>query len=164
MDVVLAIARLAVVLVAAVAAVYASMVLFQFMTPGIDEWKEVAAGNVAAGLVMAGVAVAVAIVLQPIITFPLQRLDLGASVIAVALLLEVVRVCLGVIVAVLVVVFAAWLYGLLTRRIEERLQLEQGNVAVGLIQAAIIVSTAILVSAPAGMLVSALLQTVFGSS
>jgi uncharacterized membrane protein YjfL (UPF0719 family) len=162
MILVLAVVRLIVVVLATVVAIYASLTLFQFLTPGIDEWQEVARGNVAAGLVMAGVAVAVAIILQPIIMLPLQRLDVGASVLLVAVLLEAVRVALGVVIAVATVVFSSWLYGLLTRRIEERLELQHGNIAIGLIQASVIVATAMLVSAPATMLVGAVLQAVFG--
>ena len=156
-----AILRLAVIVPATSIALYLSLFLFQRMTPGIDEWREVARGNAAAGVVMAAAAAAVAIVLHPIVAAPLIGLDLGAAALVNALFLEGVRALLGMLLAVATVAFAAWLYNVLTRQIDESRQLAQGNLAVGLVQAGVIVSTALLLSAPGADLVQALMATFF---
>lgn len=161
MSLAVAVLRLAVIVPATSIALYLSLFLFQQLTPGIDEWREVAHGNAAAGVVMAAVAVAVAVVLHPIIATPLVGLDLGAVALVRALFLEGIRLLLGMLLAVLAVAFAAWLYDVLTRQIDEYRQLARGNVAVGLVQAGVIVSIALLLSAPGAALVQALMEAIF---
>ena len=153
--------RLLVIALGTGVGLYLALYLFQRLTPGIDEWGEVVRGNVAAGLMLASVALAVAIVVRPIVAQPLSGMDLRAGSVVVAVFVEGARLLLGLLLAVGAVALASWLYNLLTRGIQERAQLRLGNVAVGLIQAAIIVSTALMISAPGAAFVQALIGTLF---
>jgi len=161
MELIAAVLRLLVIALGAGVTLYLALFLFQRLTPGIDEWAEVARGNAAAGLLMGAVALSAAVIIRPIVAQPLWGLDLRTGRVVTAVFLEGIRLLLGMLVAVGAVTLAAWLYNILTRGIVESTELRLGNVAVGLVQSAVILSTALLLSEPAAAAVRALLEAVF---
>ncbi len=154
----ISLARLVVIGIAAAIGLYLSVVLFQVLTPGVDAWREIARGNTAVGSVMAAVMVAVAIVVLPIVSVPLEGLDIGPGAAVTILLVDGLRILFGMGVAVLAVVLSAALNNLMTGPINEKLELQRGNLAVGILQAGVIVATALVISAPAAALVRGLLE------
>ncbi|NPV08845.1 MAG: DUF350 domain-containing protein [Anaerolineae bacterium] len=159
---VIALARLVVVGIVAAIGVYLSASLFQALTPRVDVWDEIARGNAAVGAVLAGVIFGVALVIYPVVSVPLEGLDLGPGEAAVVLLIEGLRLLFGVGVGALAVILSAGLYNLMTGPIDEKLELQRGNVAVGLVEAGMVVGTALLLSAPAASLVRSVLQALVG--
>lgn len=160
---VVSLARLVVVAIAAALGVYLSAWLLQTITPGLDLWAELARGNMAMAVVLAGVILAVAAVMHPVVSVPLDAYDLGPGAAAATLLIEGARLVFGALVGGVGVVLAAGLYNLLTGSLDERAQLRSGNVAVGVVEAAVMIGIALLLSAPATSLVRAALDLVVGS-
>lgn len=161
MALVSAVLRMLVVALGAGVALYLALWMFERLTPGIDEWKEIAGGNAAIGAVMASVVLAVAVVVWPTLSFSLSGLDLRIAQVPMELAAEGLRILLGMGLAVGSVTLAAWLYGRLTGPIDEAAELRRGNLAVGLVQAAVILSTAVLLSSPAAAFVRLVLEAVF---
>ncbi|GEM_PF-3285274 len=159
---VVSLARLVVVAIAAALGVYLSAWLLQAITPELDLWAELLRGNMAMAVVLAGVILAVAAVMHPVVSVALESYDLGPGAAATALLIEGARLVFGAIVGGLSVVLAAGLYNLLTGSLDERAELRGGNVAVGVVEAAVMLGVALLVSAPATALVRAVLDAVLG--
>ena len=156
-----ALIRLVVVAGAAAVGLFLALALFHALTAGVDEWRELARGNAAVGIVLAGVVIAVAVIIEPVVQVPLSAFDVGAAVLATALLVEGIRILLAMGVAVLAVALSAALHNLLTGPIDERREVVQGNVAVGVLQAGVVVGMAILISGPAADLVTSLVRLVF---
>ncbi|MHB0877233.1 MAG: DUF350 domain-containing protein [Anaerolineae bacterium] len=161
MALVSAVLRILVVAAAAGVALYVALWLFDRLTPGISEWQEIARGNAAVGAVMASVVLAVAIVVWPTVAFPLSGLDLRIAEIPAQLAAEGVRILLGMGLAVGSVALSAWLYNRFTGPIDERTELQRGNLAVGLVQSAVILGTAALLSSPSADFVRLVLEAVF---
>jgi len=161
MDLLIDIVRLVVVAGAAAIAIFLALVMFEWLTPGIDEWEQVAEGNWAVGAVMGAVAVATALVMRPIVAPSLRGLDVGAAGVARSLALEGFRALMGMVLAILSVTFAGFLYNVLTGTINERAELRRGNAAVGVVQAGVILGVALLISAPAATLAIDIVETLF---
>jgi len=161
MALVSAVIRILVVSVAAGVALYVALWLFDRLTPGISEWQEIERGNTAVGAVMASVVLAVAIIVWPTVSFPLAGMDLRISQVAMQLAAEGVRILLGLGLAVGSVALASWLFDRLTGPIDEVAELKRGNLSVGLVQAAVIVGTAALLSGPAADFVRLILAAAF---
>lgn len=159
---VVSLARLVVVAIAAALGVYLSTWLLRSIMRGVDLWKELSRGNMAVAVVLAGVILAVAAVMHPVVSVPLEAYDLGPGSAAAALLIEGARLIFGAAVGGLAVMLAAGLYHLLTGSLDEQAELRAGNVAVGVVEAAVIVGVALLLSAPATSLVRSLLSAVLG--
>lgn len=161
MALVSAVLRMLVVASAAGLALYLAVWLFERLTPGIREWEAIAQGNAAIGAVMASVVLAVAIVVWPTLSFSLTGLDLRIAQVPLELAAECLRILLGMGLAVGSVALATWLFDRLTGSLDEMAELQRGNLAVGLVQASVVVATAALLSAPSAALVKLVLEAVF---
>ncbi|MGI6208505.1 MAG: DUF350 domain-containing protein [Anaerolineae bacterium] len=159
---VLSLARLVVAALAAAIGVYLAAWLYEALTPQVDVWAELARGNRAVGAALAGVIVGVALVVYPVVSVPLEAFDVGPGEAATVLLIEGLRLLFGIGVGALAVVLATGLYHFLTGPVDERRELQQGNLAVGLVEAAVIVGTALIISAPTASLVRSVLDAVVG--
>jgi uncharacterized membrane protein YjfL (UPF0719 family) len=132
------------VLVGAVAT-YLSVVLFDRATHGIDEWEELRKGNVAIGIVLGAMVIAVTSVLRPALKVPVGGWDVGTARVLIALGVEAVQLMLGLIVAVLSILFSVWLFDCLTTRLDEWSELKRGNVAVAALLAGVIIAVSLLI-------------------
>jgi uncharacterized membrane protein YjfL (UPF0719 family) len=126
-------------------ATYLSVVLFDRATQGIDEWEELKRGNAAVGIVLGAMVVAVTWVLRPALKMPIGGWDVGASRLFVALGVEAVQLLVGLILAVVSILFSIWLFDMLTTRLDEWAEVKRGNTAVAALLAGVIIAVSLLV-------------------
>ena len=143
---VLLLAQLVIAALVGAVATYASVVLFDRATQGIDEWEELKKGNAAIGIVLGAMVVAVAWVIRPALRMPIEHWDVGASRLVLALGVEALQLLLGLMLAVLSILFSVWLFDRLTTNLDEWAELKRGNVAVAALLAGVIISVALLIS------------------
>jgi len=159
---VISLARLVVVGVAGALGVYLAVSLLQALTPGVDLWAGLAERNLAVAAVIGGAILAIAVVMYQVLAVPLEAYDLGRGAAATTLLIDGMRLLLGAAIGGVAVALSARLYNRLTGALDELTELRAGNVAVGLAEAAVMVGTALLLSAPAASLVRGALDALLG--
>jgi hypothetical protein len=69
-------------------------------------------------------------VLRPALKMPIGGWDVGTSRLFVALGVEAVQLLIGLILAVVSILFAVWLFDMMTTRLDEWAELKRGNTAV----------------------------------
>ncbi len=156
----LSVAQFALAVIFSALTAYLGVWLFDRTTPKMDEWKLLKEGNVAVGLVLGAIVLGVAIVLRPALQVnPALRPDAGAVWGVVILLgLQVIQLVLGLVFAVIAITLALWLFTRLTGELDEWAELERGNQAVGVVLAAVILSTALI----SGVALDAILKLIIG--
>jgi uncharacterized membrane protein YjfL (UPF0719 family) len=142
----LMLAQLVIAVFLGAVATYMSVLLFDRATQGIEEWDELKKGNAAIGLVLGAMVVAVAWMLRPALKMPISGWDVGASRAVIALGMITVQLLAGLIMSVLSILFAVWLFDRLTTDLDEWAELKRGNMAVAALLAGVIVAVALLVS------------------
>ncbi len=136
-----------VAVVAAAIVAYLSVWLFDKATRGIDEWNELRKGNVAVGLILGAMIVGVGIVLRPALAPLSLNLDAAAAdAVAYRILLHGVQVLVGIVLAVVSLGLALWLFTRLTGSIDEWSEIGRGNVAIAAVLAGVIIATALITS------------------
>jgi uncharacterized membrane protein YjfL (UPF0719 family) len=138
-------AQLVIAIVLGAVATYLSIVLLNRATRGIDEWQALRDGNVAVGIVLGAMVIGVVSVLRPALNLPIAGWDVGSIRVWVALGVEVVQMLLGLVLAVISILFAVWLFDRLTTQLDEFAELERGNVAVAALLAGVIIGVSLLV-------------------
>jgi uncharacterized membrane protein YjfL (UPF0719 family) len=138
-------AQLVIAIVLGAVATYLSIVLLNRATRRIDEWQALRDGNVAVGIVLGAMVIGVVSVLRPALNLPIAGWDVGSIRVWVALGVEIVQMLLGLILAVLSILFAVWLFDRLTTQLDEFAELERGNVAVAALLAGVIIGVSLLV-------------------
>jgi uncharacterized membrane protein YjfL (UPF0719 family) len=142
---VLLFAQLLIAVVAGAVATYLSVVLFDRATQGVDEWEELRKGNTAIGVVLGAIVIAVVSVLRPALKLPIAGWDVGSVRVLVALGVEAVQLLVGLVLAVLSILFAVWLFDRLTTQLDEWAELKRGNVAVAALLTGVILAVSLLV-------------------
>jgi uncharacterized membrane protein YjfL (UPF0719 family) len=142
----LGLAQLAVAVVLSAIAAFLAFYLFQWFTHDLDEWEELRQGNAAVGIVVGAIVVAVAIVLRPALTVETSVWDIGnTSVFATLLLAEALQVAVGLLLAVVTLALALYLFAWLTRGIDEVQALKEGNLAVAGLLAGVVIGVGLMV-------------------
>lgn len=139
-------AQLIIAIAAGAVATYLSIVLFSRATRGINEWKELQQGNSAIGIVLGAIMIGVALVLRPAFKLPIINWDVGALRVLIALGVQLVQLLLALVLAVLSILFAVWLFDRLTTRLDEWAELKQGNTAVAAVLSGVVIAVSLLVS------------------
>ncbi len=157
---VLVIARILVSVVLSSAALYGGMRIFDRMTAGIDEWKEIKKGNAAVGLLLAAVMAGMMIMLQPRILDVVAniRADLPAQLVAELLILTSLNYLAGILVGTAVMFLTLSLIDRLTPDLDEMAELKGGNLAVALVYSLALVLVVFAVNVPLQDAFSLLLQ------
>lgn len=157
---ILVIVRILASVVLSAAALYGGMSIFDRMTAGIDEWKEIRKGNVAVGLLLAAVMAGMMIMLQPRILDVVAniRADIAPLAVAELILLTFVNYIVGVIVASAVTLLTLSLIDRLTPDLDEMSELKKGNLAVALVYSLALVLVVFAVNVPLQDAFSLLLQ------
>lgn len=151
----------------ALAAVVAGLVtflgvwLFERATRGIDEWAELRRGNLAVGVVMGAIVVAVGIIVRPALQDPLVAADLGRSRPLYELLVNATGLLIALLLAIVAVGFAVWLFTRLTTDLDEWTELASGNHAVAVLMAGVIVAVALLTATAVDRIVGTLTDVIF---
>jgi putative membrane protein len=146
----LGLAQLAIAVVLSAIAAYLAFYLFQWFTRGLDEWEALRSGNAAVGLVVGALVVAVAIVLRPALVVNTTVWDIGREIYVRVLLAEAIQLAVGLVLALLAIALALYLFAALTRGIDEVAELAAGNLAVAGLLAGVVIGVALMVSQAVG--------------
>jgi uncharacterized membrane protein YjfL (UPF0719 family) len=144
----LGLAQLAIAVILSAIAAYLTFYLFQWFTRNLDEWEELRQGNPAVGIVLGAIMIAVAIVLRPALAVDTTLWDVGRNLFFRALLAEAMQLALGLVLAVITLALALFLFAALTRGIDEVEELKKGNLAIAGLLAGVTVGVGLLVSQP----------------
>lgn len=136
----LAIIRLVLAIIFAVAGLYIASWVLGRLTKGLEEWQEIGKGNSAVAIYMAGIFVSVAIIVGPGVVGLFRTLDL------VGIVIGFVQLVLALALAVAMQYVGLSFLGRLTKGFDEWAELKKGNIAVGIIMAAIVIAIGAIVS------------------
>ena len=127
-------------------AAYLALFLFQWFTRGVDEWQLLRDGNAAVGIVLGAMLVAVAIILRPALVVDRSVWDVGGSAFGQVLLTEALQLLIGLVLAVVTLEIALFLFGALTRGIDEVAELKKGNLAIAGLLAGVLIGMGLMIS------------------
>jgi uncharacterized membrane protein YjfL (UPF0719 family) len=154
-------ASLALTVVVAGLVTYLSVWLFERITRDIDESAELRRGNLAVGIVMGAIVIAVGLIVRPALQNPLIAADVGRARPLYELLVNAVGVLIALFLAVVAMGGAVWLFTRLTKDLDEWVELAQGNQAVALLLAGVVLAVALLTATAVDRIVAALTDAVF---
>jgi len=154
-------AGLALTVVVAGLVTFLGVWLFERATRDIDEWAELRRGNLAIGIVMAAMVVAVGIIVRPALQDPLIAADVGRSRPFYELLVNAVGLLIALMLAIAAVGFSVWLFTRLTTGLDEWVELLEGNQAVALLLAGVVLAVALLTATAVDRIVVALTDVIF---
>ena len=154
-------AGLALTVVVAGLVAFLGVWLFERATRDIDEWAELRQGNLAVGIVMAAMVVAVGIIVRPALQDPLISADVGSSRPLYELLANAIGLLVALLLAVVSVGLAVWLFTRLTADLDEWAALADGNQAVAILMAGVVLSVALLTATAVERIVAALTDVIF---
>jgi len=154
----LGLGQLVVAILLAVLAVYLGVVLFERTTRSINEWAELLKGNLSVGMVLGSMAVAVALILRPATQVSVgTSWDVGAGMLPVYVLFtEAVQILIGIVLAIVSIWLALYIFSRLTGQIDEMAELEKDNRSVAVLLVGVILAVALLISSAVGNLSQAL--------
>ena len=137
------VANIIIAVILGVVASYIGVWLFTKSTRHLDDWGEVRRGNVGMGIVMGSIIVGIAIILKPAVDLPLTA-EMGNPLFVLAG--ELLGIVLGLFLAISSIVFSLGIFDRLVGDIDELLELQQGNTAVAVIMAAVVLAVSYLIS------------------
>jgi uncharacterized membrane protein YjfL (UPF0719 family) len=137
--------QLVIAILLAVGALYIGFSIFSRITKGMDEEKELARGNPAVGIIIASIFFAIALVVQSGISGISVGIMKALAGDWLALLASLLQLILGILLAVVAIYLALHILDRLTKGVDEFEEIKKGNVAVALMMAGVIVSTAIII-------------------
>jgi uncharacterized membrane protein YjfL (UPF0719 family) len=149
--------QLVIAIILAVVALYLGFFVFSRITKGMDEEKELARGNTAVGIIIASIFFAIALVVQSGISGISVGIMKALAGDWLAIVVSLLQLILGIILAIGAIYLALHILDRLTKGIDEFEEMKKGNVAVALMMAGVIVSTAIIIQSGVIGITSALL-------
>ena len=154
----IAIAQLTIGLLLAMGSVYLGIRMFDKLTEGIDEMKEIQKGNVAVAILLGAIILSIASVVEGGVYGLTQSIipGLTSMELAAALLIGVVNLVMGVILAVLSIYVAISILDKMTVNIDEFKELKRGNVAVAIMMGAVVFAVSIVIRGAVAAVASAL--------
>jgi uncharacterized membrane protein YjfL (UPF0719 family) len=150
----LSLAQLVIAIILSAIAAYLAFYLFQWFTRDLDEWEELRQGNPAVGIVLGAIVVSVAIVLRPALAVNTAIWDVGRTLYFRVLLAEALQLAVGLVLAVVTLALALYLFAALTRGIDEVEELKKGNVAIAGLLAGVVLGVALMVSQAIGQIMA----------
>ena len=149
--------QLVIAIILAVVALYIGFSVFSRITKGMDEEKELARGNPAIGIIIASIFFAIALVVQSGIAGISVGIMKALAGDWLAIVASLIQLILGIILAIGAIYLALNILDRLTKGVDEFEEIKKGNVAVALMMAGVIVSTAIIIQSGVIGITSALL-------
>ena len=134
-------------LMLALVAAYAGLKLFDWMTKGIEEVKELKKGNAAVGILMGAVILSFANIVQGGVAALSASIIPGMSTgaIVVAFAVGIINLFMGLIVAVIAIYIAIFVLDRITVDIDEWKEIEKGNVAIAVLIASVLLAVSFVV-------------------
>ena len=140
-------AQLVISVITAALVAFLSIWLFDKTTRGLDEWNELRKGNVAVGVVLASLIVGVGIILRPGLAPAALNLDVGpGNAVVIRLAVQLIQILIGLLLSVVAIGTALWIFTRLTGAIDEWAEIGRGNVAIATVLAGVVIATALIVS------------------
>ncbi len=141
---VVGVGNIIIAIILGVLASYSGVWLFSRSTRHLDDWGEVRRGNTGMGVVLAAIIIGIAIILKPVVDLPLTT----ASNPGLVLVGEILGIAVALVLAMSAIVFSAGLFGRLMagNNIDELSELQNGNLAVAVIMAGVILAVSLLIS------------------
>jgi uncharacterized membrane protein YjfL (UPF0719 family) len=136
---------------------YIGFFVFSRITKGMDEEKELARGNPAVGIIIASIFFAIALVVQSGISGISVGIMKALAGDWLAIVVSLLQLILGIILAIGAIYLALNILDRLTKGVDEFEEIKKGNVAVALMMAGVIVSSAIIIQSGVIGITSALL-------
>jgi len=146
----LAFLRLVLAIVFAILGLYIASWVLGRLTKGIDEWEEIGKGNHAVAIYVAGIFISVAIIVGPGVIGLLRTLDL------IGIVVGFVQLALALALAVAMQYVGLSVLGKLTKDLDEWAELKKGNVAIGIVMAAIVVAIGTIVAQGVASIIQAI--------
>jgi putative membrane protein len=140
---------------------YLAFYLFQWFTRGVNEWEALRQGNAAVGVVLGAMLIAVAIVLRPALMVNTATWDVGGPLFSRVLLAEAVQLAVGLVLAVVTLAAALYLFAALTRGINESEELKKGNLAIAGLLAGVVIGVGLMVSQAVGEIMRLVASVLF---
>jgi uncharacterized membrane protein YjfL (UPF0719 family) len=150
-NVVVGLIQLVIAIIFAVVALYIGFAVLSKITKGIEMEKELAKGNVAVGILVASVFVAIALVVQSGVSGLSVGINkaMNMGILSVDGLLAIgiafIQLILGIVLAVGAIYLALYILDKLTKGVEEFKGLKNGNVAVAIEMAGVIIAVAVII-------------------
>jgi uncharacterized membrane protein YjfL (UPF0719 family) len=149
--------QLVIAIILAVVALYIGYSVFSRITKGMDEEKELMRGNAAVGIIIASIFFAIALVVQSGIAGISVGIMKALAGDWLAIVASLIQLILGIILAIGAIYLALNILDRLTRGVDEFEEIKKGNVAVALMMAGVIISTALIIQSGVIGITSALL-------
>jgi uncharacterized membrane protein YjfL (UPF0719 family) len=150
----LSLAQLAIAILLSAIGAYLAFYLFQWFTRNLDEWEELRQGNPAVGIVLGAIVISVAIVLRPALSVNTGIWDIGRALYFRVLVVEALQLAVGLVLAVITLALALFLFAALTRGIDEIEELKKGNLAIAGLLAGVVIGVALMVSQAIGQIMN----------
>jgi uncharacterized membrane protein YjfL (UPF0719 family) len=157
----LSLAQLVVAIILSAITAYLAFYLFQWFTRDLDEGAALRAGNPAVGIVLGAIVVAVAIVLRPALMVNSAAWDVGHEPFLRVLLAEALQLAVGLVLAVVTLILALYLFTGLTRGIDEIQELEKGNLAIAGLLAGVVLGVGLMVSQAVAQIMTLISSSLF---
>lgn len=136
-------------LVVAMFSIYMGLRLFDRVTKGINEMKELKKGNVAVGILLGAVIISIANVVQSGVSSVTGSITsgMGAGALVVALGIGILNLLIGLAAAVVSIYLAMSILDKITIELDEWKEIASGNVAVAIMMAAVLFAVSFVVQA-----------------
>ena len=145
----LGLVQLVVSLFVALGSVYMSLRVFDKMTSGIDEMKEIKKGNVAVAILLAAVVFSIANVIEGGVSSLFRLADPagGAEMMLAGTLIGLAQLVISIAVAMFTINVAIKVLDKITVEFDEMAELKRGNVAVAILMAGVLFSISFVIKA-----------------
>ena len=157
----LSLVQLVVAIILSAIAAFMTFYLFQWFTHNLDEWEALRQGNPAVGVVLGAILISVAIVLRPALTVNTATWDVGNTLMFRVLLAEALQLAIGLLLAVVTLAVALYLFAGLTRGIDEIQELKKGNLAIAGLLAGVVIAVGLMVSQAVGQIMGLISSFLF---
>ena len=154
----IAFAQLIIGLILAMVSVYLGIWMFDKLTQGIEEIKELKRGNVAVAILLGAIIFSIANIVEGGVYGLTQSIIPGLTPmeLAAALVIGVVNLIVGVILAILSIYVAISMLDKITIGLDEFKELKRGNVAVAIMMAAVLLAVSFVIRGAVTAMASAL--------
>jgi uncharacterized membrane protein YjfL (UPF0719 family) len=130
--------------------------LFERTTRDIDEWAALRQGNLAVGIVMGAIVLAVGIIVRPALQGPIILADVGRARPLYEVMVNAIGLLIALVLAILAVGLAVWLFTRLTTNLDEWAEVAEGNNAVAVLMAGVVLAVALLTATAVERIIVAL--------
>lgn len=133
--------------VIAIASILAGVRVFDFLTRGIEEWKEMKEGNLAVSIYMGSVIFTIALIVESLVfTSQLNLAEIKSfTTLLFSVITDIVYAVLGAIIGAVTIYIALRILDNITTDVDEFEEIKRGNVAVAIFVAIIIITLGFLI-------------------